>query len=765
MGVCLFGQSSKQHMKAAEQFIENGYFEEAIQQYNIAIELDPQNGQAYEERGNTNENLGNLEEASNDFRSAAVFGTNSAENYFHSAMLLYKLDDYEKALANVVKALEQKQKFYDAYILQSEIFLSQNKFLPALKAAEKAIDSKNNSYANYLAGLAHFHLKNNTEAEQYFEKAIIKDKLLIDAYLALAELQLQIGKINYAIENCTYAIDHEKDNAKAYMVRSKCYQHQTKYNQAISDISKAISLDTSNTEYFIVRGEYYSEFAQYQNAINDFTLALNSDVTNWNAIYNRALAYEKIGIKSKAISDYSLLLNFSAELDPSFVNDINAKIYDLNRENDKPVINLTNPTLSSNFQLLIPGDKDQIDIVGNIEDDSKIRFLKINNDTLINDPDGKSKKDFSFRLDAIDLEFITVSTIDIYNNSTTVSYAIERIETHAPRILLRNPYAGDDGLIAVKSDDNSLYLDGQIEDESLISNIKIDGVIASYAPTDFNPRFTATIDITKKNRIEITAIDEFGNVSSNEYLLQRDGRMVSDDTPMGKTWVVLIENSIYKDFSNLKSPPQDIQLMQQALARYNINKTIVKRNLSKRELERFFSIDLRDLIRANNVNSLFIWFAGHGKNINGTGYWIPSDAITDVEFSYFSINALKASLYSYTSLDHLLVVSDACQTGENFCLALRSPANGAACSDTQLALKKSAQVFTSAGNGYAYDNSLFTQAFANTLLNSEDDCVTIDDIAKRVIIVLRNNSSQQTPEFGRIKGLDDELGSFFFITR
>ena len=136
----------------------------------------------------------------------------------------------------------------------------------------------------------------------------------------------------------------------------------------------------------------------------------------------------------------------------------------------------------------------------------------------------------------------------------------------------------------------------------------------------------------------------------------------------------------------------------------------------------------------------------------------------DVEFSYFNINALKASLYSYTSLTHLLVVSDACETGQSFCLAMRGIINGAACSNTQLALKKSTQVFTSAGSGYAYDNSLFTRAFANTLLNNEDDCVTIDDIAKRVSIVLRN-SSHQSPEFGRITGLEDDLGTFFFITR
>jgi hypothetical protein len=134
------------------------------------------------------------------------------------------------------------------------------------------------------------------------------------------------------------------------------------------------------------------------------------------------------------------------------------------------------------------------------------------------------------------------------------------------------------------------------------------------------------------------------------------------------------------------------------------------------------------------------------------------------EFSYYSVNALKASLYSYTSLTHVLVVSDACETGSGFCVALRGPIPIVTCSETQLSEKKSAQVLTSAGSGYAYDNSYFSRAFANALLNNEDDCASIEDIARRVSLIMQSSSSQ-TPEFGRIAGLTDELGTFFFISR
>ena len=95
-------------------------------------------------------------------------------------------------------------------------------------------------------------------------------------------------------------------------------------------------------------------------------------------------------------------------------------------------------------------------------------------------------------------------------------------------------------------------------------------------------------------------------------------------------------------------------------------------------MEKFFNIELRDLVKKNQVKSLLVWYAGHGKFINDVGYWIPVDAKRDDEFTYFNINALKAGLQGYTDVVvHTLVVSDACESGPGFYSAIpfseRSP--------------------------------------------------------------------------------------------
>lgn len=235
--------------------------------------------------------------------------------------------------------------------------------------------------------------------------------------------------------------------------------------------------------------------------------------------------------------------------------------------------------------------------------------------------------------------------------------------------------------------------------------------------------------------------------------------------PMGKTWAVFINNSEYTSFANLGGPSKDVQLMKDALENYQVDHILELKNTTREELERFFSIELKDLIKSNEVNSVLIWYAGHGKFINETGYWIPTDAIRDDEFTYFSVNALKASLQSYPkTVNHTLVVTDACESGPSFYKGMRSGIKDWDCNDYRATSFKSSQVFSSAGYELALDDSQFTRTFANSLSSNPDECISIESIVLKVTSAVVNRN-QQKPQFGKIDGLEDEDGTFFFIPK
>lgn len=234
---------------------------------------------------------------------------------------------------------------------------------------------------------------------------------------------------------------------------------------------------------------------------------------------------------------------------------------------------------------------------------------------------------------------------------------------------------------------------------------------------------------------------------------------------MGKTWVIFIENSDYKSFASLEGPEKDVTLMKSAFANYEVHNVIHKKNMAKSELEKFFSIELRDLIRSNRVNSILVWYAGHGKFINESGYWIPTNAKRDDEFSYFNINSLKAYMLAYSKyVTHALVVTDACESGPSFYQAMRSTATERRCDDWSATKFKSSQVFSSAGYELASDNSQFTKTFASSLTNNPDACIPIDKVVSKVTQAVAENNNQK-PKFGKIAGLEDENGTFFFIRK
>ncbi len=236
-------------------------------------------------------------------------------------------------------------------------------------------------------------------------------------------------------------------------------------------------------------------------------------------------------------------------------------------------------------------------------------------------------------------------------------------------------------------------------------------------------------------------------------------------SPMGKTWVVFLENSKYEVYENLEQTERDIELMKKALENYIIDSVIHKKNLAKNQMEEFFYAQLRDMIRENQVNSLMIWYAGHGKYIDNTGYWLPVDARVDDITALYNINYLREALLAYSEyLKHTLVVTDAGESGPTFYQAMRSIPQNRHCDEITVTKYSSSQTIVSSGYGFAPEPSVFTRTFATLLTHNINPCLPIENIVNQLIMVASRNN-QPIPRFGKITGMQDEGGTFFFIKK
>jgi tetratricopeptide (TPR) repeat protein len=762
------GQNAKQHFKAGEQFFENGLVDAAIEEFEKSILLDPDDGRTYYFLAEANLIKGDTLLAADQYRRAGALGFDSPRSYLIAAKYFNENGKIQEAFECVNAGLEAKPKDIDLLVLKTAMYFADEKYHEAYNVSHEALKSKDLAIVYYYAGVSAYHLDLIPEAEKNLEKAIIRDRNLSEAYLAIAEMQIDQEKFDYAIDNCSLVLllmDPESINA--LVLRSRAFRGLNEPEDAIADITKAIGLTENDYHLILERAQINLDYALYADAIHDYTIALQMNDTSVSSLKSRAYANEQLGENNKALEDYTSLLaliegEFKYTQLESFAT---SRIYELGKETIKPIITIETPVINENLELTVVEGQEEITISGNVIEASELREVRVNNNHIQFQKTSDGEYTFTYKMATENLDFVSVTAVDIYENLSTASFPIAYVETNAPVIELLSPIAGTAGIIQIETGDNALYIEGRIIDKSYITSIKIDEVNASFTPGDYNPKFTATIDINNRNNITVTATDAFGNVATRTFEFAQDGQLLSENNPMGKTWVVIIENSDYREYTNLTGPAQDIKLLDEALKRYQVSKVLHKKNMTKRELERFFAIDLRDLIISNQVNSLLIWYAGHGQTISNSGYWIPVDGRQNDEYSFYNINALKASLYSYQSLTHILVVSDACYAGESFTIAMRGSNNSlATCNDLNLITQKSALVLTSSNRESALDNSLFTRTFANALANNPADCIPIDAIAERVTIVLNKNSGQK-PVFGRIAGLEDKNGTFFFVTK
>ena len=763
--VCAYGQNAKKFYKAGNEFIEKLKYEDAVAQFSNALGIEPSNPDYYYARGKAYESLKKYEEAKTDFEKVIVFDAKEVDAYIGLGAVCNEMGKYEDALTylNRASALDKRNK--DIYSEKVITLLGLLRFDQALRVSDTAVIIKDTPQNLYYRGIIYTKLNNNILAKKEFEKSISKDKKYPDPRLALADLLLRTNDSQGALEQCNEILKFNDRNTDAYLMRSKVFMKNLDYPSAINDISKNILIEPDNSDFYLYRGKCYQEFNQHTNAINDFSKYISMNPDDPDAYFSRARSYEEIMNYAKAMEDYSkitVLSEFNQEA-RKMLNDAQNRLYELNREAVPPEITIVSPT-PADKSVEVRGDNNTLLITGKINDKSKIKTFSINYEPInVVEKDGESE--FLAKINIEGADEIKLIATDDYDNEKTVTYSLVRTEIVPPVVNILSPYASDDGQIYLDSNNPSLFLQGKISDDSKIKSVFIDGVTASYPIDEINPSFTATIDIMNKNKIVIEAEDIYGNKETAEFRLSREGAVISESNPMGKTWVIFIQNSKYSTFASLDGPVKDVNTMRGAFAGYDIHNIIVKKDLTKAEMERFFSIELRDLIKANQVKSLLIWYAGHGKFVNDVGYWIPVDAQQDDEFTYFNLNTLRASMDSYlTYLTHTLVVTDACESGPSFYQAMRSDLKQRSCDDWQATQFKSSQVFSSAGYELAVDDSQFTRTFATALQNNPNACIPIEEIVAKVSTAVGSNN-QQKPKFGKITGLKDEDGTFFFIAK
>lgn len=700
-------QSGKAFFKEGEALREKNQLDQAVEKYTLAVKVDPKFLKAFQARADVYELQGKKAECAADRRAVAELDPREPLHAAKAAKAYLDLGDAATAVQLCDNALAVDRKCMDALQVKVRACLAKGDLDGASSASDAALDLKATTDTYYLHGLARMAMRDYKTAEFDLDKVIEWNYLYEPAYVAQAETQLklyeqysgptmQMRTLEKAIEKCTRALDLNTGSTDALFTRSKAYAHQKEYAKAIDDVSKCIAYGREDDAVYYQRASYYHGFGQHQNAVNDLNKVLLNNPKDTRTMLLRAECKESNLDLEGAKKDIEAALKLT-EGDATVTTEerkklidrgkeLEQRIFEMNRESDPPYITVVEPYRKENV-VQVSSALAQVKVTGHVRDRNLLKSIAVNGLPASYSPDEKDPEFFVSVPLAASAKEIDVIATDLYDNVANVTLSVERSEGVPPALSLVSPVASADHTITITSDKDDVFLEGAASDPSGIRSITVDGVFASFAPDTVATDFSIKLPVKGKSKFTVRAEDQFGNGTELVYSIVREAPVVAHVVPKpapdkptdkpaekpavnsatGNTWVVVIDNADYKSFPAPQGRAGDLAEIQKSFSKYNAQRTITKKNLSKGQIERFFNVELRDLVRSNKVNTILVGYVGHGRSAGGKTYWVPVDGKKDDIYSCYNYGSLKSLLENYSaSVTNTLVVSKAAGTDPSF---------------------------------------------------------------------------------------------------
>ena len=152
---------SNQKLEEGNRFFVTIFYDEALEAWNKSIELNPDNGLAYESRGYyyNLSSVGEYDKAISDFNNAIRLNPNNALNYYYRGSAYLSTSEYDLASADFEQAISMDPSISGAYDGLASISVTFNQYERAIEYATRAIEFEpRNQFAYTNRAAAYYYL-------------------------------------------------------------------------------------------------------------------------------------------------------------------------------------------------------------------------------------------------------------------------------------------------------------------------------------------------------------------------------------------------------------------------------------------------------------------------------------------------------------------------------------------------------------------------------------------------------------------------------
>ena len=264
-----------------------GQIEKAIEAYSYAIELNPNNVSAYNNRGVAYGKKSEVDRAIEDLNTAIQRNPDYAKAYNNRGVVYGLKGDFDRAIKDYNTVLKRKPNYAKAYNNRGIAYREKGDFDRAISDFNTAIELN----PNY--------------AEPYNNRGAAYDKK---------------HELDRAIEDYNKAIELNPDYAEPYTNRGVAYDKKDDFDRAIADHSTAIKRKPNYAEAYNNRGIAYLKKGDFDRAIENYNTAIQLELHLVGAYYNRGAAYFNKGDFDRAIEDYTKVIELNPDDAEAYYN-------------------------------------------------------------------------------------------------------------------------------------------------------------------------------------------------------------------------------------------------------------------------------------------------------------------------------------------------------------------------------------------------------------------------------------------------------------
>ncbi|MBF0358324.1 MAG: tetratricopeptide repeat protein [Magnetococcales bacterium] len=298
-----------------------GRLDEAVASYQKALAINADNTGTLFNLGNVLKEQGKLDEAVTTYQKVISIKPDDADAYNNLAITLQELSRLDEAVASYQKALKIKPDYLEALCNLGVAFQEQGKLEKAVECYQEALKI-NPEYAEALYNLGNsLKLQGKlAEAASSYQKATLIQPSFANAYCSLGGIMQEQGKLAEAVECYQKAITINPAFANAYCYLGNTLKTQKELDAAVGCYQNAITINPNYTEACFNLGVTLHELGRLDEAVNCYQKAILLKPDYIDAYCNLGITLHEQGRLNEAIDSFHKAIEINPVLSTPYNN-------------------------------------------------------------------------------------------------------------------------------------------------------------------------------------------------------------------------------------------------------------------------------------------------------------------------------------------------------------------------------------------------------------------------------------------------------------